>query len=99
MTLPEIAAGRDADATERYLHEHGLKNTCIVANRVNVDLMQQGLLPSLDAVTNMFTGPLVGVIQEDDNIRISTNRGIPIVCKQGTYIEKNFNNILYRILG
>ncbi|MCF0144006.1 MAG: septum site-determining protein MinD [Firmicutes bacterium] len=99
VTLPEIAAGRDADATERYLHEHGLKNTCIVANRVNVDLMQQGLLPSLDAVTNMFTGPLVGVIQEDDNIRISTNRGIPIVCKQGTYIEKNFNNILYRILG
>ena len=99
VTLPEIAAGRDADATERYLHEHGLKNTCIVANRVNVDLMQQGLLPSQDAVTNMFTGPLVGVIQEDDNIRISTNRGIPIVCKQGTYIEKNFNNILYRILG
>ena len=36
-------------------------------------------------------------IDEADYI-ISTNKGIPIVCKKGTYIEENFQDIAYRIL-
>ena len=46
----------------------------------------------------MLKAPIAGVIQDDDNIHISTNKGIPIVCKKGTYIEENFRSILQRIL-
>ena len=46
----------------------------------------------------MLQGRMVGIIQDDDNIHISTNKGIPIVCKKGTYIEKNFKEITYRIV-
>ena len=98
VTEPEYAASRDADVTERYLLENGIKNTYIVANRVNVELMQQGLLPNLSALMNSYRGQFVGVIQEDDNIRISTNKGIPIVCKRGTYIEQNIVEIIARII-
>lgn len=98
VTEPEVAASRDADVTERYLMENGLTDTCIVANRVNVELMRAGLLPDLMQVTECYSGPLAGVIQEDDNIRISTNKGIPIVLKRGTYIERNFLDIVSRIV-
>lgn len=99
VTEPEIAAVRDADITERYLLEHGIEDTRLVLNKVDVDLMNKGLLPDINVVAEIFNGPLVGVIQNDDNIRISTNKGIPIVIKKGTYIEKNFRGIVSRILS
>ena len=46
----------------------------------------------------MLKPRLGGVIQSDANIRISTNLGIPIVLKEGTYIGENFNKICDRIL-
>ena len=98
VTEPEFAASRDADMTERFLQSKGLTDTCVVLNRVNVELMREGYMPDLATVTSSFVSPLVGIIQEDDNIRISTNKGIPIVMKRGTYIEKNFVDIVAKIV-
>ena len=98
VTEPEYAAGRDAEMTERFLHDNGLTDTYVVLNRLNVELMREGYMPSLSAITSSFTSPLVGIIQEDENIRISTNKGIPIVMKRGTYIEKNFVDIVAKII-
>ena len=99
VTEPEIAAVRDADITERYIIDNGVDDTRIVVNKVNVDLMNKGLLPDVNVVAEIFSGPLVGVIQDDVNIRISTNKGIPIVMKKNTYIEKNFRGIVSRIIS
>lgn len=99
VTEPEIAAVRDADITERYILENGVEDTRIILNKVNMDLMNKGLLPDVNVVSEIFSGPLVGIIQDDDNIRISTNKGIPIVIKKGTYIEKNFKGIVSRIMA
>jgi len=98
VTEPEFAASRDADMTERFIRSKGIEDTYVVLNRVNVELMREGFLPDLTSVTSNFTSPLVGIIQEDDNIRISTNKGIPIVMKRGTYIEKNFVDIVAKIV-
>ena len=38
-----------------------------------------------------------GIIQQDRNIQISTNLGMPIVLKEGTYISDNFERIVDRI--
>lgn len=98
VTEPEFAASRDADMTERFLRDRGLDDICVVLNRVNVELMNEGYMPDIETVTSGFTSPLVGIIQEDDNIRISTNKGIPIVMKRGTYIERNFVDIIAKII-
>ena len=37
------------------------------------------------------------MIQEDENIYISMNSGIPVVCKKDSYITKNFVNMIERI--
>ena len=98
VTEPEVASLRDADVTERYLMEQGMEDIYIVVNKVRADLMRTGMVPNLSEITDMFKGQIAGIIQDDDNIHISTNKWIPIVCKKGTYIERNFNEIIYRIL-
>lgn len=98
ITEPEAASIRDADVTERYIRQKGLKDTCIVINKVNVDLMRKKLLPDVTDIAQVFEGPVKGIIQYDDNIHISTNMGIPIVTKRGTYIQKNFLDIVRRIV-
>jgi len=98
VTEPEAASLRDADVTERYLNEKGKFNTYIVVNKVKVELMRSGLVPGLETILHMFKGPVIGFVQDDDNIHISTNMGLPIVCKKGTYIEENFKEIVSRII-
>ncbi|MBR2620202.1 MAG: septum site-determining protein MinD [Firmicutes bacterium] len=98
VTEPEVASLRDADTTERYLREKDMDNMCIVVNKVKVELMQAGLVPGMSEIMNMFKSPVAGLIQYDENIHISTNKGIPIVCKSGTYIERNFLDIADRIV-
>ena len=98
VTEPGIASLRDADVTERYLQEKGKTDISFIVNKVKVDLMRAGLVPGIQEIINMFKGPVIGMIQDDDNIHISTNKGIPIVCKQGTYIERNFMDIAARVM-
>ncbi len=98
VTEPEIASLRDADVTERYLMTKGVKDIRIIVNKVKADLIRSGFVPDLSTISGMFSGRMVGVIQYDENIHISTNIGIPIICKQGTYIERNFREILKRIV-
>lgn len=98
VTEPEVASLRDADATERYLQEKGIRNTCFIINKVKVELMKAELVPHLSEIMEMFKGPVAGIIQYDENIHISTNKGIPIVCKSGTYIEQNFLEITVRVV-
>ena len=77
--------------------QHGILDTSLIINKVRVDLMRAGMVPDLVSISNMFKGSIAGIIQDDDNIRISTNKGIPIVCKKGTYIERNFSDIVDRL--
>lgn len=97
VTEPEVASLRDADTTERYLREKGMDNISIVINKVKVELMQADLVPSISEILDIFKSPVAGLIQYDENIHISTNKGIPIVCKRGTYIEQNFKEMTARI--
>lgn len=99
VTEPEAASLRDADAMRRYLLENGITDISFIVNKVKVELMRAGFLPSLSSIMDMFPGAVSGLIQYDDNIHISTNKGVPIVAKEGTYIEQNFSQIVDRILG
>ena len=97
VTEADIAAVRDADVLNRYIKKAGIKNTCYIVNKVRVDLMAQHLVPDLREIAEMLNSKMIGIIQFDDNIYISTNRGILIVYKENTYIEENFRNILDRL--
>ena len=67
-------------------------------NKVIAEMMNAGYAPRLREITSMLRPPLAGIIQSDENIQISTNLGVPIVLKPGTYIEENFQRITGRII-
>ncbi|MEG0830507.1 MAG: septum site-determining protein MinD [Anaerovoracaceae bacterium] len=97
VTEPEFASIRDADGMERFLKNRGVEQRAYVLNKVRVDLMSSGLVPTLSQIGDLLRIPMIGAIQYDENIYVSTNRGIPIVCKESTYIRKNFAKISARI--
>lgn len=99
VSTPEYSAIRDADTLDRELQQLGIDKRYLVLNKVIAEMMTSGYAPRLQEVTTMLRPPLAGVIQHDENIQISTNLGVPIVLKDGTYIQDNFSRIANRIIG
>lgn len=98
VTNPEYSALRDADVLDRELINLGIKKRFVVLNKVMADMMNLGYSPKLEEITTLVRAPLIGAIQFDENIHISTNLGIPIIMKKGTYIRQNFTRIAERVL-
>lgn len=98
ITVPEYAAVRDADALDQILLEMGIKKRTYVINKVMANLICTGLVPSISEIAEALRPPMAGIIQYDENIHIAANNGLPIVYKEGTYIESNFKKILDRII-
>ena len=99
VMTPEYSSIRDADIMLKQLNQLGIKDVSCIVNRVNQELIKDGYAPSLTEIDRQLKMNVLGVIQEDENIHISTNIGVPIACKEGTYIKQNFANIVERLLG
>ncbi|MCI7326273.1 septum site-determining protein MinD [Hornefia butyriciproducens] len=98
VTTPEYAALRDADAVDRELVRLGVKKRYLVLNKLIAEMMNSGYIPRLRVISSIMRAKLIGIIQFDMNINISTNLGQPIVLKKGTYIQQNFENICDRLI-
>lgn len=98
ITVPEYAAVRDADAVDQILLQMGIQKRTYVINKVMANLIRTGLVPSIAEISEVMRPEMAGIIQYDENIHIAANNGLPIVYKEGTYIEKNFKKIVDRII-
>jgi len=98
VTTPEYAAIRDADVLDRELLKLGVRQRYVVLNKVIAELMTAGYNPKLKEITALLRPELIGIVQFDENINISTNLGLPIVLKPNTYIRDNFDRIAERLL-
>ena len=98
ITTPEYVSLRDADMMDQTLRARGVGKRVYIVNKVNKEHMSLGILPSVETITGIMKIPLLGVIQYDDAIHLSANRGIPIVLQTGNYIERNFSKIADRLL-
>ena len=95
-TLEQVAL-RNADMTSRVLLKHGVSKMGFVLNKVSSEELRDGL-PSLEDASKMIDLRLLGIIQQDHNIHLAINSGIPIVYQKGSYIEHNFNKIADRLI-
>lgn len=94
---PNYVSVRDAEAAEDLLIRSGLMNRRYVLNRIAPYLAEIGAEMEPEQVDARLKCGMIGMIPEDDNIRASTNAGIPIVAKRDTYISRNFDRIADRI--
>lgn len=97
VITPEYSSLRDCEAVTTALNDYGIGFVHYVLNKVNTRLMKAGLAPSLEEFPRKITDKIIGLVQDDENIHISTNMGVPVVFMKDTYIAKNFDNIAKRI--
>lgn len=98
VTVPEYVAVRDADVVDKILRELGIDKRCYVVNKIKPELFETKLVPNLDDISNSLRLTMAGAVLYDEKIHIAANNGMPIVFKQGTYVEKNFKKIAERVL-
>jgi septum site-determining protein MinD len=99
VVSPDYNALRNGDAVDRKLQDMGLENRCYIVNMVKPELFGRNILPDLGEISDIFRTSLAGIIQYDENINIANNKGYPIVCKNDTYICRNFYTISKRLFA
>ncbi len=99
VTTPEVSAVRDADRIIGLLEAAEISNPLLVLNRLRVDLVRRGEMMTIEDVQEILAIDVLGVVPDDENIVISTNKGEPTVADMNSRAGQAYRNITKRILG
>lgn len=96
---PEITSVRDADRVIGKLDAKGIDDHSVIINRLNYEMTQRGDMLDISDIIETLSIELLGVVPDDKNITISTNRGEPIVLDNNSNSGQAFRNIAKRLTG
>ncbi|MGL4865994.1 MAG: septum site-determining protein MinD [Cetobacterium sp.] len=99
VTTPEISAIRDADRIIGLLEANEITKIKLIINRLRIDMIKTGDMLNVHDVVDILGIPPIGIIPDDEEIVISTNRGEPLTYKGVSLAAKAYKNIAARSLG
>ncbi len=99
VTTPEISAVRDADRIIGLLEANEIRNSKLIVNRIKSNMVREGNMLDVPDIKDILAIDVIGVIPDDENIVISTNKGEPLVYKGSSLAAQAYNNISQRVLG
>lgn len=99
ITTPEISAVRDADRIIGLLEAAELYDPKLIINRVRPDMVRKGDMMDINDIDDILAIPILGVIPDDQDIIVSTNRGEPVVTDKKSRAGQAYRNVVRRILG
>jgi len=99
VTTPEVSAVRDADRIIGLLEAQEIRNPRLIINRVRPDMVKRGDMMSIEDIVDILAIKLIGVVPDDENIIISTNRGEPAVTDNKSLAGQAYRNITRRVMG
>lgn len=99
VTMPEVSAIRDADKIIGLLESAGLYNPTLIVNRIRKDMVKRGDMLDINDIEEILGIKLIGIIPDDEQIIVSTNKGEPVVYTDGLMAAQAYKNIVRRILG
>lgn len=100
VTNPEVSAVRDADRVIGLLHSMEIAPVQLILNRVRPQMMADQEMLSVDEISDMLALPLLGLVLEDQQVIVSTNRGEPLTLGDGTTpAARGYRNIARRLAG
>jgi septum site-determining protein MinD len=98
-TNPEVSAVRDADRIIGLVEAEGKGPPFLIINRINPDMVKKGDMISTEDIVELLAIDLIGIIPEDSEILIGTNRGSPVSLDGKSQAGEAFRNISRRMLG
>jgi septum site-determining protein MinD len=102
VTTPELSAVRDADRVIGLLNSQGIQPIQLVLNRVRPKMMANQEMLSVQDVTDILALPLLGLVLEDEQVIVSTNRGEPLTLQghgAGSPAARAYINVARRLCG
>nr|WP_300002074.1 septum site-determining protein MinD [Tissierella sp.] len=99
VTTPEISAVRDADRVIGLLEASGVENPRLIVNRIRTDMVKRGDMMNIEDISDILAIDLIGVVPDDEEIVISTNKGEPAVIEARSLAGKAYMNIAKRLIG
>jgi septum site-determining protein MinD len=100
ITTPEVSAVRDADRVIGLLNIQGVKPVQLVLNRVRPKMMANQEMLAVEDVTDILALPLLGLVVEDEQVIVSTNRGEPLTLNgTASPAARAYMNVARRLRG
>ena len=99
VTTPEVSAVRDADRIIGLLEANDIKDPHLIVNRIRPQMIKKGDMMNVDDIIDILAISLLGIVPDDENIIISTNRGEPAVADEKSKAGQAYRNITARIMG
>jgi len=99
ITNPEVSAVRDADRVIGLLEAEEKGNPSLILNRLNPSMVKSHDMLSAEDVIDLLAIHLIGVVPEDENVIVGTNRGMPIALETKSKAGQAFRNIAQRLQG
>jgi septum site-determining protein MinD len=99
VTTPEIAAVRDADRVIGLLEASGKHNPELILNRIRPRMVERGDMMDTSDIVEILAVDLLGIVPEDEQVIVSTNRGDPLSLRKSSKAGLAFRNIAQRMQG
>ena len=99
VTTPEVSAVRDADRIIGLLEADEMKQTQLIVNRLRPDMVKRGDMMSADDVVDVLRVDLLGIVPDDEDVVVATNRGEPLVGDSKSLAGQAYMNVCRRITG
>jgi septum site-determining protein MinD len=99
ITNPEVSAVRDADRVIGLLEADEKAAPQLIINRLNPSMVKNHDMLSAEDVLDLLAIELIGVVPEDENVIVGTNRGTPIALDTKSRAGQAFRNIAKRLQG
>ena len=96
-TTPDPICVRDARLMSDEFYKRGNKKQRLIINKVDPDIFKADIIPDLDNIIDTVGVQLIGVIPSDNEVVISTGKGIPLPSNSLAF--KAFDAISKRIKG
>lgn len=97
VCTPEVSSVRDADRVVGLLGNRFAPQ--LIVNRVRPALVRRGKMLSVDDVNGILRLPLLGVLGDEADVIVSTNRGEPVAFDESSHIGSAYRTIAARIAG
>jgi septum site-determining protein MinD len=99
VTNPEVSAVRDADRVVGILEAEEKSSPSLIINRLNPNMVKAHEMLSADDVLDLLGIHLIGIVPEDENVIVGSNRGTPVVLEPKSRAGQAFRNIARRLQG
>jgi septum site-determining protein MinD len=99
VTTPEVSAVRDADRIIGLIEADEKGPAQLIVNRLRPEMVKRGDMLDTSDVIDILAIELIGIVPDDADIIVSTNKGVPAVLENHSLAGQAFRNVGQRLLG